>query len=259
MLNRGISAAIAVTCLMSAQTARAESFYYHGSTIDVAPLAGSEWAIAHKGQLPYEKCFITAPDGLNTDRTDVLVYGVSHLQRTEDEDKAPRLVCYSRTLKLGFMLPIGLDSTDHAGLLAHIMMGEEVNDSMSVSKLDGKTVSMLFGNYKGFEASLSALFGFSGQIMTNPYGVKIKNAQGLAFAIGVSAGYVQTSILRRTHYYSIDGSNLLMLVNGTELPRTMTDWYTRVEHTHPNDPVRFHIDTTVDYSNLDDLRFVKIK
>lgn len=238
-------------------SAQAETIQYHGEKIAVTPLAGSEWAKEHPGQLPYERCFVTAW-GNNLGRTqyDYVIGGTAEDERRQ---AGYRLVCFSKKLGLGYMIPLELGDLTYWGLRANlpILPSFELDNSMKVDHLDGKKVSDIFGTYDGVEASISIIAGIGGHSLKNKHGVKIKNLMGKFGIGGVTLSYAKMGVAPRTEFRPYEGQSNLMLVHGTQERRMPGDWY-KFE-LNERDPERTTFDYSIDYSEIENLEFVKIK
>src|SRR5690349_16406135 len=106
------------------------------------PLAGSEWAKAYPGVLPYEECAFTVyPGKLGFGSTTTgMVIGISLEEERMQNPTQHQLVCWSRKLNLAFALSMNFVLIKHAGLDFTPMMTVIAGASVSVSRLDGHRV-----------------------------------------------------------------------------------------------------------------------
>jgi len=144
-----VTTALALASLATA--ARAEEF---------RPLAGSEWAARHPGQLPYSRCELVH------DWKEALA-GEAGLIVSIDRQAQPLrsssvLVCRSDKLKLAYTIPVEVSAGHGIGLTAGVSWGF-ARASFAGASLDRHHVSDLFGSYRGLSINLKFIIGAGAQ------------------------------------------------------------------------------------------------
>ncbi len=225
------------------------------------PLAGSGWALAHPGELPYEQCAIKA--GWIGDSlygvTAVAGIGTGGLDGAAGFFESPQLVCWTKSLKLAFKIPVLLGRYSHIG--ASLAMSHIFPNRIRLSRLDGNRVGGIFGDYYGGEQAVIVGFGFGGMVLRNGAGVQLTSASGRA-GLGVINGYTTLSLaarrsVERASYLNECRDDEFLLMKGTESERSATDCYESVSYGNRAFPDHSR-PKPVDLEALMPYRFVRI-
>ncbi len=125
---------------------------------ELEPLAGSSFAKENPGVLPYEECKILRADGRRVRGHEITAGMRFYVYR----DKFS-LFCFSKTLKIGYQIPLKLEKDVTIGVA--LGLGLLLFSSGHVRNLDGKKLTELYGDFKGFSGGLGLGSSVSGALL----------------------------------------------------------------------------------------------
>jgi len=160
---------------------------------DIRPLTGSNWAAAHPGVLPFEKCAFVPDDSPRPLAADAaFIVGVdTHAKSMPDN---VNLFCWSEKLKLGFTVPVEIGNTHGVGLSIGVGAGFAAVHIRS-STLEDRKLSDFFGTFSGFGWNLKAIVGGGEQWLKHD-GFKI-SVGDFGLGIGLDIGHHSVTIKPR--------------------------------------------------------------
>ncbi len=216
------------------------------------PLTESEWAENPDNQnlLPYSRCRPVTGRFEWKAQADFILIGTSY--STLGSDVVNQLWCVSEDPKVAYRIPIDIKSTNYFGVRGELPFSDSEDFTNRISKLNGKTFGDIIGVYNGFEGSIAAILGISGQVLFNSKGIKVESG-ALKYGAGVTLGWATQAIYPREYYYSREVNSRYLLVNGTR-PRTQDDWKALVGKTLTPLIGDYY---AVDNDKLRNLKFVK--